>query len=414
MEPMTKNEIMEMHQLLGSLGINVDENLDSAYVYTELIRHAEEGDRTALYKLHNLARHYKGANEDVVKSMSVNAVNRLEGFEFKDEVIIDWDDESNILVDIGVANPLNTALAKAKEGDKVYLPKGEYTEPVTLDKAVTISALPNKDGSYPEVVLTQSVNVNAQTGTVDIENITFRCLTSPDGTGGTKTTAKGYGVEIKGACDCVMKNVVFDETKNYYNALFITTTGKVDLDGLVFDKGTYYHPIEIGTETRVKDGLSIKNCVFKEGYTHNAISMYQYEDNANITIENNEFYYSGNALRFSNVNNAHANINIKDNVYRSTDPTPVGSLGNAACYYGNEQTPVTTYAGLSIFQNYTGTQDFSLMNVTMDNNYYAPFEGDAIKVSAESFNTLAQPYYVWVDNKTVAGAVLKAPTVTFK
>lgn len=411
---MNSQETLEMNQLLGYLGSNVDDNLDTSYVYTELIRHAEEGDITSLYKLHQIARHYSGENSDAVKSLAINAINKIEGYEFKDEVIIDWSDESNILVDKESSTPLADALNNVKEGDKVYLPEGEYTEAINLDKAITLTALPNPDGTYPNVVLTQKVGVNAAEGKVNIENVTFRCLTSDSGTGATSSTAKGNGIDIKGSCDCTLKNVVFDETKNLYNALSISTTGKIELDGLVFEQGSYYHPIEIGTTTKVADGSYIKNCVFKEGYTHNSISMYGYEEGANILIEGNDFYYSGNALRFSNVNNATANITIKDNVYRSTDQTKVTSLGNATCYYGDEQTPATVYSGLCIFQNYTGNQDFSKLNVVMDNNYYAPFEGEAIKVAEDKFGTDAQPYYVYVDNKTVEGVVLNSPNVTYK
>lgn len=49
---------------LGFLGNNVDSNVSLPYAYTELVRKAQEGDMTALYKIEQLMRHYQGENAE--------------------------------------------------------------------------------------------------------------------------------------------------------------------------------------------------------------------------------------------------------------------------------------------------------------------------------------------------------------
>ena len=62
---------------LGYLGVNVDQNLDIPYVYLELEQRAVKGDKTALFKLHNVARHYEGDNKEQVVAFARQALVRL-------------------------------------------------------------------------------------------------------------------------------------------------------------------------------------------------------------------------------------------------------------------------------------------------------------------------------------------------
>ena len=56
---------MEMDRaMLGDMGFvanNVDAEIEQSYAYTELVRRAQEGDQTALYKIEQIKRHYSGA-----------------------------------------------------------------------------------------------------------------------------------------------------------------------------------------------------------------------------------------------------------------------------------------------------------------------------------------------------------------
>lgn len=62
---------------LGFLGVNVDEKLTIDYIKTELVDKAEKGDKTVIFKLHNIARHYEGENAEEIKEYAVNALERL-------------------------------------------------------------------------------------------------------------------------------------------------------------------------------------------------------------------------------------------------------------------------------------------------------------------------------------------------
>ena len=48
----------EMNRLLGFLGTNVDSNVGIDWTWTELVKHAEQGDKFSLYRLTQLARHF--------------------------------------------------------------------------------------------------------------------------------------------------------------------------------------------------------------------------------------------------------------------------------------------------------------------------------------------------------------------
>ena len=73
-----------MCEELGNLGINVHENISRQYNYTELIRRAEEGDKTALFNLHNVARHYDGEDAEFIRKMAYDAAMRIEKEENKE------------------------------------------------------------------------------------------------------------------------------------------------------------------------------------------------------------------------------------------------------------------------------------------------------------------------------------------
>ena len=62
---------------LGFLGVNVDEKLTIDYIKTELVDKAEKGDKTVIFKLHNIARHSEGENAEEIKEYAVNALERL-------------------------------------------------------------------------------------------------------------------------------------------------------------------------------------------------------------------------------------------------------------------------------------------------------------------------------------------------
>lgn len=62
---------------LGFLGVNVNEKLTIDYIKTELVDKAEKGDKTVIFELHNIARHYEGENAEEIKEYAVHALERL-------------------------------------------------------------------------------------------------------------------------------------------------------------------------------------------------------------------------------------------------------------------------------------------------------------------------------------------------
>ena len=63
---------------MGFLGNNVDSNVSLPYAYTELVRKAQEGDMTALYKIEQLMRHYQGENAEELIAYLNNAMSPAE------------------------------------------------------------------------------------------------------------------------------------------------------------------------------------------------------------------------------------------------------------------------------------------------------------------------------------------------
>lgn len=63
---------------MGFLGNNVDSNVSLPYAYTELVRKAQEGDMTALYKIEQLMRHYQGENAEELIAYLSNAMSPAE------------------------------------------------------------------------------------------------------------------------------------------------------------------------------------------------------------------------------------------------------------------------------------------------------------------------------------------------
>ena len=118
--------------------------------------------------------------------------------------------------------------------------------------------------------------------------------------------------------------------------------------------------------------------------------MYCYEDGATVNIIGNHFDYSGNAIRFSNSNNANVAINIEDNTYSETDPT------DATTYMENGYTTAKTWAGLFFFQQYTETMDLSGITVNAKNNKL----GDKVVTGELVDNYEDQLYYTYMDKNT--------------
>ena len=112
--------------------------------------------------------------------------------------------------------------------------------------------------------------------------------------------------------------------------------------------GKIYNLFELGC--KLLDGSYIKNNHFAEEICkHNVINIYDVEENSTITIENNMFEYSANAIRVGIKGEPTTTININKNTYLKTDEVD------------------KDYAGLLLIQPY-GTATTSFKNCTINLN----------------------------------------------
>ena len=278
------------------------------------------------------------------------------------------------------------AIAEAVDGDTILVTGGTYDEVLDVSKAVRITAKKDENNEYEPVVFSNLVTISAAEGTVEIDHVIFKDVTSAEGTGPAKTTAKGNGIAVTGNADVNIHDNYFDNFNNFYNNIAFLGTGKVIVEDNEFVNGKSYHVIEFAVSDVAVSEAVIRNNYFGNICTHNVISFYNFTDDSKITIFDNVFEYSGNAIRISNANNGTAKFEISGNTYISTDNTDASADPNCSS---------DTYAGLSMLQDYTGDQDFTKINMVFSQNYYKPVDGTPVLVSDKTANTEAQAYYVY-------------------
>ncbi len=202
----------------------------------------------------------------------------------------------------------------------------EAEEPLTLDKKITINGngatIKSKLNITGNEVKIQDVKLN-NTVTVTGENVLLDEveITGFD-TGYSNSKPSGVSL-IKVNSDgpfTLTNSTISKVTGTAYNLINIATPEKIVIENNTFGTGTddltgIYNLIEFSQsqDKAVKDGTIIRNNVFNSKAGNNVISMFNIEDGATITIENNTFAYSGNALRLSNYFNTSATFNIYDN-----------------------------------------------------------------------------------------------------
>lgn len=301
--------------------------------------------------------------------------------------------------EVNDSSAIASAISNMSDGDTLLIDAGVYDAPINVTKAIRITSKKDDQGYYQDVTFTAPITFAAPNGKVEMDHITMKDITSAEGTGPDKNTAKGCGIAIDAGTEVSLHDNTFANFNNFYQNIKISSTDtKVSIVDNVFEDGMSYHVIEAAD--KVKSGLEIKRNKFGNICKHNIISFYDYEDNANIFIEDNFFEYSANAVRISNIHNVNASFLLARNVYASTDDTSSG---------GDPRCSGDSYAGLVILQDYTGSQDFSKITIEYVDNYYEPDEAHHILIEKDSKGP-AQPYYVWIDN---AAWTLTFPTVIF-
>ena len=202
----------------------------------------------------------------------------------------------------------------------------EKSEPLTLDKPITINGngatikdeiqITGDNVKLENVNLENKVNVTGQNAILDeIKMTNFDTgydLEKPSGVALIKVTTDGEFT--------LTNSEISNVTGTAYNLINIATPDKVIIENNTFGAGIddlsgIYNTIEFSQAENMplKDGTTIRNNVFNFKSGNNVISMFNVEDGATITIENNTFAYSGNALRLSNYFDTSATFNIYNN-----------------------------------------------------------------------------------------------------
>ena len=232
---------------------------------------------------------------------------------------------------------------------------------ITLDKKVTINGngatlakglnITGNDVTIKDVVINDKVTVSGKNAVLDELEITNfatgSTVSKPSGVAAIKVDTEGEFT--------LTNSKISNVTGTAYNLIDIATPSAVIIENNVFgeddkDLAGIYNLIEFGQgeNEEVKDGTIIRNNEFNTKSRNNTISMFKIEDGATITIENNTFAFSNNAMRLSNYNNASATFNIYNNTILSgtTD-----NFGGFICFQAVGETApahADTY-----FANYT-------------------------------------------------------------
>lgn len=171
--------------------------------------------------------------------------------------------------------------------------------------------------------------------------------------------------------DTTISNNIFDSASNYtHNVIEFSQNADWSIENLIIADNVF-------------NGASKNNC----------ISMYQFAENANVTISDNTFGYVANAIRISNYSDNSADILLKNNSYTGTcDGQDRG------------------YAGFIVFQRVSSEAKDSLtkLNVTIDN---LTFNGT--KILSRNNGLTNQAYYVYFDGSGL-NTTENQPNVSFK
>ena len=203
-------------------------------------------------------------------------------------------------------------------------------EPINLNKKVTINGngatlaeglnITGNDVTIKDVVINDKVTVSGENAILDEIEI------KDVDTGYTNSKPSGVAlIKVDTEGEFTLTNSkISNVTGTAYNLINVKTPSAVIIENNVFgedatDLAGIYNLIEFGQgeNEEVKDGTIIRNNVFNTKSGNNTISMFKIEDGATITIENNTFAFSNNAMRLSNYNDASATFNIYDNTILS-------------------------------------------------------------------------------------------------
>ena len=257
---------------------------------------------------------------------------------------------------------LNSILTTAGSSDKVggvVLPAAIASDPLTVSGSLTVQGV--------KAAVPANVGERASSKIGDDETVFSGEITCTEGseiviTGVTLTEdaivvmGKPETLTFK---NCKFTGVTPVDVKTYLlkDGSFSDISTKLIVENCYFgenastESNKMYNLIEL--HTKLADGSRIANNYFeKSACNHNIINMYDVDDGATITIENNVFEYSGNAVRIGFINSPKCTVNIRNNTYMETDKSNDGA-----------------WAGILIIQPY-GTRTVTMADcvINLDGN----------------------------------------------
>lgn len=267
-----------------------------------------------------------------------------------------------------VVETITEAITNTETGI-VSIANGLVTEPITVSKSVVIRGA---KADIPANVVSTSVNsrtkavstvagINTARANIEEETVITEKIIIEDG-----CSIELNGVTLTGNAllsmtqfkDITLKNCVIKDLNPTASKTFIIQTptseeaAKMVIKNCYFganiknDNGSFYNGFEL-------NGLLANGSEFSENYfekgscNHNDINLYSVAPDATITIRNNIWEYSGNAIRIGIKGEPKCTVDIIDNTYHTTDET------------------YPDYAGLLLIQPY-GKQTTSFANCTIN------------------------------------------------
>ena len=272
-------------------------------------------------------------------NLGINAVATQHTHE-KDSFGPDYDENAEY-PEVDAANL--AATLNELEDNAVITVTGTVVEPLTISKPVTIH---NLTSTAPVTIESDGVKLNAA-------NITYKAAKTP-------------AISVKKGCkDIAITNSVIEAgttNEGTHTAVSIPASGKVVFTGNTVIND--YNGIEFDLKGPLGNGSVIANNTFNTG--NNAISIYQVEDGATVTIKNNKFNGKNGSyvpVRLSNANNANGTFVFSGNTVGDNTPYCIILLEDYTNKIGTLQ-DFTKYTLKFESNNYSG--DFKQIEVFED------------------------------------------------
>lgn len=151
--------------------------------------------------------------------------------------------------------------------------------------------------------------------------------------GGTTPKQKGvFGVAVEGNASAKFSGCKF--ANKGYSAVYMNTSGPVDITGCEFDCTGLYNPVEGASDSKGAPLTKVKveDSVMRGICGNNYINVYHFADNAVVDIDNVKVVgmkQESEVVRISNLTSNPATINVRNLSYAYDMSTPFSEMWTA-------------------------------------------------------------------------------------